>query len=73
MCPSTDLWEPWAGNRPGPPGTEKWGEQMMKKTRRHSRPRKAMPFQQAVESFPVQLALPVAAVKPLPPGTMNCI
>lgn len=20
MCPSTDLWEPWAGNRPGPPG-----------------------------------------------------
>ena len=20
MCPRTDLWEPWAGNRPGPPG-----------------------------------------------------
>jgi hypothetical protein len=20
MCASTDLWEPWAGNRPGPPG-----------------------------------------------------
>jgi hypothetical protein len=20
MRPSTDLWEPWAGNRPGPPG-----------------------------------------------------
>ena len=21
MRASTDLWEPWAGNRPGPPGT----------------------------------------------------
>jgi hypothetical protein len=20
MCACTDLWEPWAGNRPGPPG-----------------------------------------------------
>ena len=20
MCARTDLWEPWAGNRPGPPG-----------------------------------------------------
>ena len=20
MCVRTDLWEPWAGNRPGPPG-----------------------------------------------------
>ena len=20
MCPCTDLWEPWAGHRPGPPG-----------------------------------------------------
>ena len=22
MCARPDLWEPWAGNRPGPPGPE---------------------------------------------------
>ena len=26
MCARTDLWEPWAGNRPGPPGQKRWGQ-----------------------------------------------
>ena len=25
MRASTDLWEPWAGNRPGPPGQRRGG------------------------------------------------